>query len=98
MAEPDIGLGVEELPSPARVSVCGLSVERSRIVFNHRLRAVGALQRVGIKTVLKLEDRPVRDDRLDALEADMRLPKPVRYERESGSIAVLRNGVSTPLG
>ena len=99
MAEPGVSLGVEELPCPARIPVRGLLIERRRVVLNQRLRAVGALQRERIKAVLELEDeRPVRRDRLLALDARMGLAEPVRRDRVMRPIAILLDQRVDPVG
>ncbi len=90
MAQSGVSLGVEQLPRATGIAVCGLLIERGRVVLNQRLRAVGPLQGVGIEAVLEVEDeRPVRGDGLLALDADIGLPESVRRDRVVRLTAVL---------
>jgi hypothetical protein len=99
MAESGIGLGVEELTGPARVAVCGLRVERGRVVLNQRLGPIGPPQRIGIKAVLELEDeRPVRSDGLDALTPRCDCPSPFGTIVYRDPLLFFEMSVSTPFG
>ena len=99
MAETGVSLGVEQLPGATRIAVCGLLIKRGRVVLNQRLRPVSPLQGEGIKAVLELEDeRPVRSDGLHALDAEMRLSKPVRHDRIERLIARLLDERFNPVG
>jgi hypothetical protein len=82
----------------ARVAVCGLCVERGRIVFDQRLRPVGALQCVRI-AVLELEDeRPVEAIGSTPLTSTCVCPSPFGTIVKRGPLLFLEISVSTPLG
>ena len=87
-----VGNRVEDLSGAARIAVGALNIERVGVVLHQRFRSVGKLQAVGIETGLQVEyEGPVAGDRLESLDADVRLTKPIGENGVPPPVAVLRD-------
>ena len=68
------------------------------VVLGQRFRSIGKLQAVRIKAGLQIEyEGPITGDRLDSLDADVRLAKPVGKQGISPAVAVLRDQFLHPV-
>ena len=99
VAQARVSDGIEQLTSAAGIAVGGLRVERGGVVLDQGFWPVGALQSVGIKAVLQIEDeRPIARDRFVSFDADVGLAEPIWNENVARTVAVLRDQLLDAVG
>ena len=86
-------------PARLEIAVRALQVDRQVVVFDHRARSIGELQRIGVEAGVHVADeRPSRRDRLFDPDADVRLADAVGNQLKPRAVAVFGDQLRHALG